>query len=501
VPIVAALATLAITWWIHIRILAITGGAASYPVDDAYIHLAIGKSLAFAGTYGVTPGTFTSASSSIAWPYIVAGCMRIVGDDPWIALYLNLAFGVCVPFALDALLAEFEVASRTRVVAIGVALFLGPLPTLITVGMEHTLHALLVLLFLREVVRPHSARTLCALALLCTSVRYESLLLIGFVALRMIRAKQWRDAALLVTAGVLPVLLFGAFLHAHDHPWLPLSVTLKGLHIETAGDLFSALLPLRKLSDNRPTALVGVAAVCAYLRARGPAQTVLGLLLATLLAQCVVGQLGWFYRYDAYLVMPLALCSVAALARDVRIPDGDGDRNSMRGLGIAGILLLLGAAPRGLYALRTTAAAAGNIHGQQVQTAHFLAKHFPEERVLVNDIGAVSYYRRGPMTDLMGLANRDVAEARGWRIDRPLPVAALARFSEGADVAVIYDEWFRGALPAEWTKVATWTIPNNRVCAFPSVAIYATRESAETRLREAVTAFERQLPPRVIRAQ
>jgi hypothetical protein len=504
VPIAVTVVTLAITWWIHIRTLAITGGSASYPVDDAFIHLAIAKNLAFSGTYGVTAGEFTSASSSVAWPYLLAALMRLVGNNAWLALYLNLAIGACVPFTLDSLMKAVDPRSLHRaqdprpgtwdhVIVLSAALFLGPLPTLMSVGMEHTLHALLVLLFLREMLRgEHGSTRLLVLALLCTLVRYESLIMVGLVALRLVRTKQWRNAGLLGAAGILPVCLFGAFLRAHGHPWLPLSVVLKGLHIENAGALLGALLPLGKLQDNWPTALVGAAGLCAYTCARiredGPAQAVLGLLLGMLTAQCIFGQLGWFYRYDAYLVMPLTLCSMVVLMRHAH---GAFER-SVR---IIGAVLLLCAAPRGLYAMRTTAEAAGNIYMQQVQTARFLAANFPHERVLVNDIGAVSYYRHGPMTDLMGLANREVAQARGWRIDRPLPVAALTRFSEQADVAVMYEPWFQGAIPPAWTKVATWTIPNNRVCAFATVAVYATRMGAVPRVRSAVGAFAPLLPP------
>jgi hypothetical protein len=219
----------------------------------------------------------------------------------------------------------------------------------------------------------------------------------------------------------------------------------------------------------------------------------LGLLLSMLAAQCVLGQLGWFYRYDAYLVMPLVLCSAAALLQHAATRNGS--RRRFAGcLRIASTLFLLGSAPRGLYALRNTAGAAGNIFMQQVQTARFLAEYFPEGRVLVNDIGAVAYYRRAPMIDLMGLANRDVAEARGWRIDRPLPLAALTRLSDGTEVAVIYEPWFEGALPATWSRVATWTIPNNRVCAFPTITVYATRAAAVARVHLAVRSFEPHLP-------
>jgi hypothetical protein len=493
VPAAAAIAVLAICVWMHVRILALTDGAVSYPVDDAFIHLAIAETLAFSGTYGVTPGEFTSASSSIAWPFIVAGCMRVFGDSAWLPLYLNVGVGAGVPFALDRLMRETvpELSEPRRAAAMAVALLLGPLPTLITLGMEHTLHALLIVLLLTELLRKNHLRV-CVLAFACTLVRYESLLLIALSALWLAQNKHYRHALVLLSVGAAPALFFGLFLKAHDHPFLPLSVKLKGLHIASFADVVSALLPWAKLRSNWPTALVGVAAMLAALFARhtrgDKVRNALGLLLATLAAQCVLGQLGWFYRYDAYLVLPLVGCSSVAILPG-SAPEAGSPPPTFTVLRAAVAALILCALPRGLYALGTTAEAAGNIYNQQVHSARFLAVHFPTGSVLVNDIGAVAYYRRAPLVDLMGLANKDIAKARGWRIDQPLSAADIEKAAEGSDVAVIYDEWFQGAIPSTWHRVARWTISNNRVCAFASVSVYATRVESLGGVQDAAAAF------------
>ena len=41
-----------------------------YPLDDAYIHLALAEQLAH-GQYGTNPGEFSSPSSSLLWPFLL----------------------------------------------------------------------------------------------------------------------------------------------------------------------------------------------------------------------------------------------------------------------------------------------------------------------------------------------------------------------------------------------------------------------------------------------
>ena len=70
-----------------------------YALDDAYIHMAVARSLARHGVWGVTPYAFTSSTSSLAWPLLLALADLVVGVRAATPLVLNLAFAVAEKLA------------------------------------------------------------------------------------------------------------------------------------------------------------------------------------------------------------------------------------------------------------------------------------------------------------------------------------------------------------------------------------------------------------------
>ena len=77
----------------------------------------------------------------------------------------------------------------------------------------------------------------------------------------------------------------------------------------------------------------------------------------------------------------------------------------------------------------------------------------------------------------------------------------FVRLTDGVEVAVVYDEWFSDNLPPTWLRVARWTIRDNKSCAFPTVAVYATNPERYPEVLEAVRAFEQELPERRARGR
>lgn len=77
-------------------VLSKTHGTLVYALDDPYIHMAIAKNLSSHGVFGVTSHGFTSASSSIIWPLLLAVVYKLFGTSvvaPFIA-QLCISIGI-----------------------------------------------------------------------------------------------------------------------------------------------------------------------------------------------------------------------------------------------------------------------------------------------------------------------------------------------------------------------------------------------------------------------
>ncbi len=520
-PVPALVVFLAHVWLMHRAMMNHTGGAPSYPVDDVFIHLSLAKHIAFGGVFGVTPHTFASASSSILWPWLLAGVMRLLGDDARLPLLLNLIFGAMVPFAVDWSARRIggpELGAVRRMVLALLVVILCPLPTLAIIGMEHTLHLLLLVLFITVastyVADPvkSSRWPMLVLAGLAVSTRYESLFALGLVTLLLLARRAWLSALALAGVTALPVVLFGIYAKAHGSPFLPVSVLLKGRPIEIksatdAVDMFGGDILHRLSEQTHLLILCGAATWLLWWSAKergwwAPRTIALAVSIGSLIAHVELAGLGWFYRYDSYLVA--LVVTVVGVAMGSEAPRTTWTRMKTRSYWLAiaaGVLTFGPMLPRIVGAASSTPSAGANIFEQQVQTAKFLERHFPTDLAAINDIGAVTYYRDGPIVDLVGLANLDVARAKQFKLEQPMKPADFVRFTEHATVAVIYDEWFPELVPSSWFRVARWTIPNNVTCAYASVSIYATKGDDVARIVSAAREFASSALPKDVREE
>jgi len=387
-----------------------------------------------------------------------------------------------------------------------------PLPALVFSGMEHTLHALLALLWLlaaTEVLaqaRAPGARLLALTALL-VATRYEGLFLVLPAAILMFRRRGLSAGLRLLSAGLLPVFAYAAFSTAQGGAWLPASILLKGkgLALDSPLDWWhSVWWPLRAhlRSPLSPFVLhmllLVPATLLAWLARRRAGfwesgRLGLALLIPALVLQLVFAGTGWFFRYEAWLValgVFLLFGELPAPSWRFRAWNPSLERVLLAMI-LTGLLLALGA--RGWVALRRVPTASRNIHGQQEQMALFLREHYAGKAVVANDVGLITYLGGVRCVDLMGLGDREVARARRkGRLDAAF-IAGLAE-RRGARVAVIYEEHFEGLLPAGWQKVGEWTIPDNVVCARDRVAFFALRPEEAPTLRARLAAFAPRLP-------
>src|SRR6266581_6972380 len=86
-PLLAACALLLASIAVLLRAsLELTGGHLVYTLDDPYIHMAMARSFAQHGVWGLTAQGFTSSTSSPIWTFIISAAFRLLGPQVWIPL-------------------------------------------------------------------------------------------------------------------------------------------------------------------------------------------------------------------------------------------------------------------------------------------------------------------------------------------------------------------------------------------------------------------------------
>ena len=374
--------------------------------------------------------------------------------------------------------------------------------------MEHLLHlaiCIVFLLFWGQRIgggrHPHFA-WLGVISLVLVSTRFEGLFLAGFGAAALLFLRQLRAGLAVLSGALAPLVLHGALATLAGGYWLPNSVMLK----TKAGQGLAALDPTRLIGHLAeawyvtPLLLVLVGALLVEYRARKFAPSVAcGLLtLATALAHLQFADVGWFFRYDAYLV------GLASLYCLILLTEKGGWQSRLDELGlprfagilVASALVVIGLGARSSASLQMTVPATTHIHLQQVQMGHFVEQFYAGKVVAANDVGAISYFGKAPVLDLWGLGHNEVAHTKLANQYGPQTMATIASKNDVA-IAIVYEEAFEpyGGLPPRWKAVGRWSIKNRQPLSLDVVTFFAVGPDERQRLGDNLRIFE--LPPEV----
>jgi hypothetical protein len=481
-----------------------TRGRMSYPLDDTYIHFVLAQNLAKAGHYGTSLAETANSSSSFLWPWLLAAFARLGCTS----IYLPLALAIVCAAGTALAAARFLDAtdsSMRAVVAILVTMC-SALPLMAFAGMEHALHAALVLLLATEFVaiQPRTSR-LILWAFLGTLVRFETLApasLFAGLALadrsRMNPTKSpsgsWIEACAPAFGASMSLGASILVMRTITESALPLPVRLKGVHIYNMHDahvwlraiasrlaephiwLPLALGVLTTLHLSRPSIGTHDPRQQTHVRER----QLLIVALGTMLLQVAFGGVGWFHRYEAYALLLLwstiARCILRGILRA-------RERSESPTLALAFTASLVGFATRGLVLIGGAHVAAENIDDQQgtlLRLTNHLHAKCGLQRIAANDVGQLSRAGSVEVLDLMGITSREVATLRKYRIDRPLSAAIVENLTSvhAIELAFVYPGWASREPPATWRRLASFAIPNNRVCANDTVVLYQTLTSS-----------------------
>jgi hypothetical protein len=497
-----------------------------YVFDDTAIHLSMVQELLHHGTWGVTSGHYASASSSPGWTLLLAA---FTGVLPFAKTALPLALNLVAALWLVWLVARNQdfLLPRTRdwlgiaVVSL-TAIVLWFLPGLAFVGMEHTLHALVVVAILIRLQRlEHDPLTLRAAApyllLLAfgTLVRYETAFLaVGCAAALLLattsrfgdhatleawsRPKAARLAALSLGVSALPVVVFGLINKAYGEGFLPNSVLAK-----TALQNKSGLAVLRwprgvmSVLASDPAVLAFLVVALAYVfwaASGGPRRnvTIAVAFAMTALLHADLANFGWYERYQAYLVIAGSFVALRIAAEVV-------PRNRRAAALALAVLLIPSFSLFRIHLLERTPLATSNSYRQRYQMALFLHRYYEGRGFLSGELGYTTLLHDGPVVDILGLGTHDVLVERR-RHGSILRASFVRDLTQRNKVEVM---GFYGAapgfeIPAGWVHTGEWileeegvSIPDHRV------EWYAPDERHAVELDRNLRQFNRTIPSRV----
>ena len=483
-----------------------SAGRFAYPLDDTYIHMAIARTLADSGVWGIDASEFVSGSSSMAWTMLLAIWFKI-GGGVLGPLLINIPVALTTLFVCDRVARQFGASDRTRLLT-GLAVVLTtPLPLLALMGMEHALQTLAFILFLaagaRYLERKEGWLPTVALLALMTAVRPEGMFAAAvFVVVLFVRRDFVRGIVAGVTAAA-PIVAFGAYSLWNGAYALPNSVLVKaGLAEPDGGAMLDNLgKALPKLLGNG--ILVGAVLVSAAVlfRKERDARWYFALLwLGTAMLHTLLAPFGWLYRYEAYLVAS----GVLLIGLNVDVPLQWNrklqSRPVARALAYLGLAILAGEAISRVAAANWTGATAMRDRlDENVLSAEFVQLYYDEEAVVANDIGAIAYLSEVKVLDIVGLgSNEPIAFRRDGTGYDSSDVERWAR-ERGARIALVkveFEPW-RVLIPKGWKRVVTWRLPRNNVFNDHLLSFYARDEASARQLESRMREFAVTLPPEI----
>jgi len=234
-PLLAAL----LVFWGTVALVLISSvnnndGRLIYAKDDPYIHMSIAKNFAQKGVWGVTEYEFSSSDSSISWIILLSLTYAVAGVNEITPFLLNLISGTLLIALLYVYLSEHGLSRSFTFMVLSLTIFVSPLPSTVFVGMEHVFHALITLLFVAQSAKmlandgETSLSYMAALSVILITTRFESMFVIGIVALLFAIRKQIKTSTILVLTGVIPIAAYGLVSILNGWGFLPTPITLKG---------------------------------------------------------------------------------------------------------------------------------------------------------------------------------------------------------------------------------------------------------------------------------
>jgi hypothetical protein len=214
---------------------------------------------------------------------------------------------------------------------------------------------------------------------------------------------------------------------------------------------------------------------------------------------CIFGKLGSIYRYDNYLnylnilVIAMVICvGLNSLAKAHKLSPQ----------------LLVAAVPVGflLYFIlgtfkyrfddswRIGTVGSNNIYVHQKQVGRFFNSYYPNERVVVNDVGVFGTETGCTFYDISGLGSANVLQEMLGHNWNPATFAQLWQINKKPRVCFIYPHVWHPIIDSSWQACGFLKIEKNSHCASDTVAFFAYTDADAAYLRQSLSSFAPTMP-------
>lgn len=405
-----------------------------FVIDDAFIVYRVARNLAGGLGPVFNPGERVEAFSDPLFTFLLAPFAALA---PGIEALPAFARAIGLAAGLGSLLVLATMTLPGGAAATTLALLLCAASTSMTLwsvgGLETSLYGFLILAAARvTLARPRSRASQFGLGLLLAAVmlsRPEGAMPAGaLLAWRWIdreTRREWSANARVALVALAPAIAYLVFRRLYFGEWVPNTYFAK--HAPLSFAVPRGLAYLREFVARNGTALFYIPAVLALASARRqPAVALSALVLAAYLPYVVIVGGDWMdaHRFIApvfpFLAVLLAAgwVSLFAFARAALVARGAarlGRAVVPAGVALAAAAFALANVPN---TVRVREAAYVNARPYYATMGRLVAEIAqPQWRVATNDIGAIGWYSRIRVLDLLGLANADMAHQRKTQQD------------------------------------------------------------------------------------
>ena len=468
------------------RLIAGPVGLLGFPLDDSWIHFQIARNVAEGHGFAYNPGVPVSGSTAPLWTLLLAGLFKAVGAYPAWAKAAGVAAALGAAWLARRLALAWTGDTALGLTAALVTAWSAPMVWGALSGMEVTLAALLVTAAL---VAHAAGRVPVSAALLGLAVlaRPESVLLVPLVWLAgPLTAKRSAIVWGLPAAVLLPWVAFNVWTAGTPLPATAAAKIEGGLVGLLSGARESAATTflsrpwqferewiawLASVNVLLPVLLLPGLWVLWRRGGRAWALPASILLLHPLGMALLAPYRGPAFQEGRYSIQLLPLAIVVAVSAFVPLVPAARSR-PLWGRVACALLLLASLASLGAGATRY-AWAVQNIDAMQVGLGRWVEAHTPAgARLALNDVGAIAYFGRREVVDVMGLVTPAIIP---YRRDGE---AGVLRYLERAcpDYLIIFPAWFPAlsARADRFTPIHRVRLEHNTVAGADEMVVYET---------------------------